>query len=127
IALTPGNISAGLGAIRLYKARKNTAKALDVATALRTAAPLDARVAHALGALTYETGDHARALGLLQDAARRGLEDPAALYNLAEVSYSMGRVEEARTALEDALRKHPEFSQASEAREFLRMISISTD
>jgi predicted CXXCH cytochrome family protein len=93
---------------------ENTAKAkLLYERALRSdAAQIDAAVN--LGVIAAQTGDLARALELWQDAFRRAPWHSAIGMNLARVSCSMGKIKEARAALEHVLQFNPDLGEARE-------------
>jgi tetratricopeptide (TPR) repeat protein len=120
----PGSIPAGLGAIRIARARKDINQALQRALALRKLAPNDGNVAHVLGHLTFESGDFSRAYGLLQEAARRLPDDPGVLFDYGLAAYAIGRVGDAEGLLRDALQMSPSFARATEARLILELQAI---
>jgi tetratricopeptide (TPR) repeat protein len=122
-----GNVDASLAAIRLYRKKNDTAKALELANTARIAMPTDGRIAHAQGKLIYGKGEHARALGMLQEAARRLPNDPEVLYDFAIASYSVGRVAEAQSSIQDALRASNSFAKAADARKFLELAPLAED
>ncbi len=127
IRANPVNTDAVLGAIRIYRAQKNISKALETANAARIAIPADGSVAHALGVLLQEKGEHSRAAAVLQDAFRRLPEDPEVAFDFANAAYNVGRVTDAQTAMQDALKLSDRFSRANKAREFLELIPLSSD
>ena len=120
------NTSAALNIIRIYRARNETAKALELAKATRKLAPADGRVAHVLGRLAFESGDHFWSVGVLQEAARRQEVNPDVLYDLAEANYSVGQIEAAENGFKEALAAAKEsFPRAAKAREYLELINIA--
>jgi Flp pilus assembly protein TadD len=122
---THTNLSALMNLIRLYAGRNNTAKAFELAKTARQLAPDDPDVAHSLGRLAYETGDYQWALSLLQETALKKPADPEVLYDLAVALYSVGRVDDAETAMRQALQADASFSRAAKANRFLEMIALS--
>ena len=78
------------------------AKALENARKARQLAPNDPQVASLLGSLVLRAGEHPFAYDLLREATRNGVREPAALVDLATAAYSVGQVEDARTAMKEA-------------------------
>ena len=123
----PESVNA-IGALtRLYLARKDMAKALELAKTARKLAPGDPSVAHSAGRLAYLAGDHTWSTSLLQEAVRKLPDDPVLLFDFAEAAYSVGRVRDAETAMSQALKSDPASPFAESARRFLEMVSISSD
>lgn len=120
----PASVPAGLGVIRIARARKNLDQALQRALALRKIAPTDGPVAHVLGQLTFQAGDFGRAYALLQEAARRLPDDPSVLFDYGLAAYAIGRVNDAEGLLREALQRSPAFPRASEARLILELQAI---
>lgn len=122
---SPGNITAGLNVTRMYRAKKDTDKALEIATTLRKAAPADGRVSALLGQLTFQKGEHMRAYSLLQESARRLPDDADVLFDYGLSAYSVGRVADAESTVRDALQKAPNFPRAAAAKEFLELTAVT--
>lgn len=118
----PGNVSAALNLIRVLRARKESAKALEVAKATRRLAPADGRLGHVFGRLSYENGEYASAVTALQEALRRLDGDPEVGFDLAEAAYGSGQLSTAEDAAQDALQSSSPFSRATEARQFLEFV-----
>ena len=97
------------------------AKALEYARTARQLAPNDPRVAGVLGKLVFESGDHAFAYNLLREAGRAQGAEPAVVADLARAAYSLGKVEEARSAMQSALSAAPDAPFAAEAAAFLAL------
>jgi tetratricopeptide (TPR) repeat protein len=123
----PMNVPAQMNLARIYAARHDTAKALELAKNSRKLAPDDPAVAHALGRLAFQTGDHQWAVGLLQEAARKQPDDPETLFDLAEASYSVGRVADAEAATQTALQLAGSSNRADKARLFLEMVALAAN
>jgi tetratricopeptide (TPR) repeat protein len=123
----PGNVSAALNLIRVYRAKKEPAKALELAKATRRLAPTDGRLGHVLGRLAFENGEHAFSVGVLQEASRRLENDPDAYFDLAEAAYSNGQIAVAERAVQDALDQKAGFARANQARQFLSFIQAMAD
>jgi tetratricopeptide (TPR) repeat protein len=118
----PSNATAAVNAIRLYRLRNDTAKALELAKATRKVVPGDARIAHAVGRLAYESGERLWSVGVLQEAARRQTGDAEVFFDLGEASYSIGQLDAAEAAFRQALEVKPEFSRASKTRQYLELM-----
>jgi Flp pilus assembly protein TadD len=121
---SPQNLAVMKNLAVLY-ASKDPAKALTWANAAYKLAPNDPGITHLLGRLNFQTGDYSWALTLLQLTAQAQPMDPSVLYDLGEAYYSMGRVDEARTAMQNALNNGNNFVQSSEAKRFLAMTDLA--
>lgn len=108
---------------RLYEP-KNLSNAITWAQAAYKQAPNDPGVSHLLGHLEFRAGDYKWALTLLQLTAQAQPQDPSVLYDLSQAEYSMGRVEEARMAMQKALQSGSAFGQTAQARLFLKMTAL---
>jgi tetratricopeptide (TPR) repeat protein len=60
----------------------------------------------------------------LQEAARQRAKDPAVLHDLAWAAYSLGKVNEARDAMQKVLTENPDPIQTADAREFLALTAL---
>src|SRR5207253_5309580 len=61
---------------------------------------------------------------LLQEAARQRANDPSILRDLAWAAYSMGKINEARDAMQKALTTGPDSPQAADAKKFLALTAL---
>lgn len=114
--------------VQLYGDRLgNAAKALEMAKTARTLAPDDPNLAYLAGRLAYRTGDHKRALSLLQESAQKLGKDPEVMCDLALALYSVGQVAEAETTMKRALEANPNFSRADAAKRFLALSTLYVD
>ena len=82
---------------------QNKEKALTYAKKARELAPADPQVAAILGKVAYQSGNFSWAYSLLQEAIRQRANDPSLLRDLAWAAYSMGKVNEARDAMQKAV------------------------
>lgn len=123
----PANVGAALNLIRIYRSRNEAGKALELAKSTRRLAPNDGKLAHVLGRLAFENGEHAVAVGVLQDAVRRLENDPEARFDLAEAAYSTGQIAAAENAAQDALQSTATFSRATQARQFVEFVQAASD
>ena len=103
---------------------KKPGKALEFATKARELAPNDPRVAGILGTLLYQTGDHRKAYGLLQDSAKGLPDDPGVLQDLAWAAYSLGKVAEARQSMQQVLKFNPAPPQLDAATSVLDLTAL---
>ena len=104
---------------------QNKEKALTYAKKARELAPADPQVAGILGKVAYESGNFGWSYSLLQEAARQRQNDPSVLYDLAWAAYSLGKVNEARDAMQKVLATNPEPAQAADAKKFLALTALS--
>jgi len=121
---SPQNVPALVNLARLY-APKDPQKALNLAKAAYKIAPNDPLVSHTLGRLAFLTRDYAWSLSLLQVTARDLPQDPEVLFDLGEAFYAVGRVSDARSAMQNALKSGTTFSQADAARRLLAMTELA--
>ena len=82
---------------------QNKEKALAYAKKARELAPADPQVAGILGKVAYQSGNFTWSYSLLQEAARQRQNDPSILHDLAWAAYSLGKVNEARDAMQKVL------------------------
>ena len=95
---------------------QNKEKALAYAKKARQLAPADPQVAGILGKVAYQSGNFSWSYSLLQEAARQRQNDPSVLYDLAWAAYSLGKVNEARDAMQKVVTTMPSPSQAADAK-----------
>jgi tetratricopeptide (TPR) repeat protein len=100
---------------------QNKEKALTYAKKARQLAPGDPQIAGILGKVAYQSGNFSWSYSLLQDAARQRQNDPSVLYDLAWSAYSLGKVNEARDAMQKVATAGAEPSQAADAKKFLAL------
>jgi len=122
----PNHLAAINSLTRLY-APKDVKKAYEMAKAAYKLAPDDPEVSHALGRLAYRSGDYKLSVGLLQETVKKQADDALVWFDLAEARYSLGRISEARTAMQNALPLNPPAPQSGEARRFLELTSLAAD
>jgi tetratricopeptide (TPR) repeat protein len=102
----------------------NKEQAIAYAKKARELAPADPQVAALVGKIAYESGNFAWAYSLLQEAARQRQNDPTVMRDLAWAAYSLGKVNEARDAMQKALTNNPDPSQAADAKKFLAFTAL---
>ena len=103
---------------------QNKEKALAYAKKARQLAPADAQVAAILGKVAYQNGNFTWAYSVLQEAARQRQNDPSVLYDLAWATYSLGKINQARGAMQKVLTNNPEPAQAADAKKFLSLTAL---
>ena len=103
---------------------KNKEKALDYAKKARELAPADPQVAAIAGKVAYQSGNFAWSYSLLQESLRQRQNDPSVPYYLAWAAYSLGKVNEARDAMQNVLAKNPDSAQAADAKNFLALTAL---
>ncbi len=126
-AANPGSVNAALGLIRIFMARNEPAKALELAKTARKLAPNDPEVGHVLGRLAYVAGDRVWALGLLQESIRKLSDDPRVLADFADAAYARGQISPAEDAFQGVLAAHPTAAQAAYAKDRLELIGLGKD
>jgi tetratricopeptide (TPR) repeat protein len=104
---------------------RNKEKALTYAKKARQLAPGDPQIAGILGRTAYQSGNFSWSYNLLQEAARQRQNDPSVLYDLAWAAYSLGKVNEARDAMQKAVTAGAEPSQAADAKTFLALTALN--
>jgi len=105
---------------------KNPDKALQYAKKARELAPADPHAAATVGSIAFQLGNYTWAYSLLQEASRQLGNDAAVLHDLAWAAYSLGKVAEARQAMQKALSGGPTSPQSADARTFLSMTEFTT-
>jgi tetratricopeptide (TPR) repeat protein len=103
---------------------ENKEKALAYARKARELAPADPRIAAVVGKVAYQSGNFTWSYSLLQEAARQRQNDPAPLHGLAWAAYSVGKVNEARDAMQKVLTNNPDPTQAADANKFLALTAL---
>jgi tetratricopeptide (TPR) repeat protein len=121
---SPQNVMAMVNLARLY-APQDPQKAFNLAKAAYKLTPNDPLVAHTLGRLAFLTSDYEWSLNLLQLTAQVQPQNPEVLYDLGEAFYSVGRVPDARIAVQNALQTGAAFSRTNEAKRFLAMTDLA--
>jgi tetratricopeptide (TPR) repeat protein len=118
---------------RLYSTSlKNPQQALKLAKEARKLAPEDAEIGYLLGRLVDQSGDHQYASDLLQESARKLPGNPEVLFDLAQVYFAIGRVNDAGETMRRAVKLasdakasrglRPELG--AEAQRFLELIGL---
>ena len=108
----------------IYGRSGDPKKGLELAKAARKQAPADPFVAHALGKLAWQNGDHGWAVSLLQESNLGQPGRPAVLYDLALAYFSVARVQDAEAAMRSALQADPNFPSAEAGGKFLALLEL---
>jgi tetratricopeptide (TPR) repeat protein len=103
---------------------QNKEKALSYAKKARELAPADHGIAALVGKVAYESGNFTWAYSLLQETARQRQNDPALLHDLAWAAYSVGKVNEARDAMQRVLTNNSDAAEAADAKKFLALTAL---
>jgi tetratricopeptide (TPR) repeat protein len=103
---------------------QNKEKALAYAKKARELAPTDPQVAGILGKVAYQSGNFTWSYSLLQDAVRQRANDPSILHDLAWAAYSLGKVNEARDAMQKVVTAAPDSAEAADAKKFLALTAL---
>jgi len=103
---------------------ENKEKALAYARKARELAPADPQVAAIVGKVAYQSGNFTWSYSVLQEAARQRANDPTILHDLAWAAYSLGKVNEARDAMQKVLTNNPDPTQAADANKFLALTAL---
>jgi tetratricopeptide (TPR) repeat protein len=103
---------------------RNKEKALSYAKKARALAPGDPQVAGITGKVAYQSGNFTWSYSLLQEAVRQRPNDLSILHELAWAAYSLGKVNEARDAMQKVLANNPDSAQADDAKKFLGLAAL---
>jgi len=124
LEINPKVVRAMLVLARVYGAKPDgRQKAFDYAKNARAEAPNDAEVAHAAGRAAFQLGQHDWAYSILQESSRAAA-NPEYQYDFAMAAYSVGKVSEAESAIQAALRQNASFPRAELARRFVDMVTL---
>jgi tetratricopeptide (TPR) repeat protein len=125
LKLNPKLIAAATKLAQLYAAPlQNKETALAYAKKARELAPADPQVAGLVGKVAYDSGNFTWSYSLLQEAARQRANDPSMLRDLAWAAYSLGKINEARDAMQKVLTNNPDPTQAADANKFLALTAL---
>jgi tetratricopeptide (TPR) repeat protein len=99
-------------------------KAVEFAKQARQLAPNDPQVAAMAGRIALKVGNFTWAYSLLHESARKNNQDAAVLRDLALTAYALGKVSEAREAMQRSLEAVPNGPQSDEAKRFLTFVAL---
>src|SRR6185369_15812216 len=80
--------------------------------AIAQSRPDDPKAQNDAGVLLDASSDHMQALNFIEKAERLAPQDPVIAYNHAHILYELGRIDNALTKLQDALKNQPQFVEA---------------
>ncbi|MBA3353626.1 MAG: tetratricopeptide repeat protein, partial [Blastocatellia bacterium] len=124
----PKLVEAALRLAELYAGPlKDSKKALEFAKKARELAPSDPQAAGVLGRIAYEAGNFQWAYSLLQESSRQAGANPGVLHDLAWAAYSLGKVEQARQAMQQSLDAGPAPEVAADGKAFLLLTAAPID
>lgn len=125
IRLSPQNSLAMVKLAGLYEGPlQDHSKALELVKRARVLSPNDTEASHLLGKLAFRSGDHSYSYNLLRDTASRQTNSMQLFFDLGWAAYSMGRVAEAKLAMQRCLALTQKTTQADSAKQFLNMIGV---
>ncbi len=106
----------------LYQ-REGDARALEYAEKAHRLDPANPAILDTLGWIHAQKGDGAHALAYLRDAQTRASGDPGIRYHLAVALHQLGRDDEARQQLSEALKSNLDFDGRKEAQALVNELS----
>jgi tetratricopeptide (TPR) repeat protein len=122
LKLNPKLLTAALKLAELYAGPlQQRDQAIEFAKKARALAPTDPQTAEVLGHIAFEAGNFSWAYSLLQESSRKAGDNFQVLYDLGMSAYALGKVPEARQAIERSLKASPDAAQAKDAMQFLAM------
>jgi tetratricopeptide (TPR) repeat protein len=126
LKINPQNLGALTNLTRMYSAT-NPQRALELAKSAYQLSPNDPNVADALGQLARQNGNYKLAFGVLQQASQNQQNNPKILFDFANAAYSVGKVPDAKTAMQNALQAGLTAPQAGEAKNFLDLTAFAAN
>ena len=120
----PKNLDAMVNLTQLYAA-KDPKKAYEMAKSANKLAPYNTDVSHILGRLAFSSGDYQLAASVFQQALQSEPKDALLQFDYALAAYSVGKVSEAQTALQNALNLNLPAAQAGPARRILELTGLA--
>lgn len=128
LQINPSVPSAIARLARLYSGPlNNKSKAEEYARKAREFAQDDSATGAILGEAALQNGEFERAYSLLREGLRNAPDSPDFLRAFAQAAYSLGRVEEARTAMQHLLEVSSDEETKASARQFLALAQPSLD
>ncbi len=125
LKINPKLASAALKLAQIYSGpAPNREKALSYAKTARSLSPNDPKATAVLGRIAFESGDFSWSYNLLQESSRQLGSDPKVLHDLAWATYSLGKVDAAREAMERCLKATPDPETSADAKSFLNLTAL---
>jgi tetratricopeptide (TPR) repeat protein len=104
---------------------QNPARARELAKAAHEAAPGDAKMSLTLARVHYRLGDYAWSENLLEQASRDLPSTPDLAFDLARGAYSVGKVDDAQTMLQQILAGNPPEATRAPAQQMESLIAVA--
>ena len=101
LAINPDNITALIEKARLLAESDQSAQALECVQKVNALRPNDTAIAGQIGRIAFLAGDHVLSARLLQRAVNSSYKDPQLDYYFAEALLAIGRITDAKNALEN--------------------------
>jgi tetratricopeptide (TPR) repeat protein len=128
LKLNPKLASAALELAKLHAGPlKNPQKALEFAKKARDLSPADPQAAGILGRIAFDAANFPWAYSLLQEGSRQSESDPKVLHDFAWAAYSLGKIDQARQAMQQSLDASPDAEIAVDAKSFLLLTGAELD
>lgn len=108
LKLNPQDAKSMTALARMLKAKGEVAKATEYAKAARKLQPENPEVLALTGGLAVMAGDYQAAYGVLSEVSRTQPRQAGVALDLSKAAFAIGRVAEARAALEQALAVSPD-------------------
>jgi tetratricopeptide (TPR) repeat protein len=122
----PKNMDAMVNLVQLYTP-KDSKKAYEMAKAANKIAPYDADLTHTMGRLAFLVGDYQEATSTLQPLLQNQPTNASLFFDYALAAYSIGKISDAQSALQNAQTLNLPAVQAEQARRTLDMIALAAD
>ena len=123
LTLRPDSVLALNNLAYLYAEHLNRLdRAYELAQKARNLHPGDGMIADTFGWVVYKRGDYQQALASLQDSAAKFPDNPEVQYHLGMAQYMMGNTDQARAALQKAVRAESDFAGKDEAQKRLAQL-----
>ena len=126
LQVNPKNLPALVGLAQLY-APEDPRKAYDMAKAAYQLAPDNLDVSHTLARLAFQSGDGKLAMNLLRQIIQARPNDTLAGFDFAQAAYSIGKIAEGQTAIQNALRIGLPAPQSNQAQRMIEMIDLAAN
>jgi len=105
---------------------KDFSRAMDLAKSAYKIEPDDATICATLGRLAFQAGNFSWSLTLLQQAAQIQPNNAEIQFDLANANYALGKIVDAQSAMNSAVRGQLPPTKAVEAKRFLDLTTAAT-
>jgi tetratricopeptide (TPR) repeat protein len=103
---------------------KDNDQALEMAKRARDLAPNDYGISALLGRIAYQARNFTWAYSLLEESSLHLADQPQVHYQFSWAAFSLGKLDEARAALERVVQLAPGSALAADAKRFVDMIAV---